>query len=283
MGRCAICGRSSYLISDSLGVCLPCLRNGKGTDIVKRRRESWRDLLLLPLNPPRGGPVCNLCSNRCEPLEGERGFCNTIINAGGIKPITGNWRIAVGTYYLDPLPTNCVASSVCPAATCRGYPEFTDVCGPEVGGYNLAVFYGSCNLDCFFCQNSEHKVMAKRGKPTMSVDELVREAMRPSVNCICYFGGDPAPWSPHSLAVSRKVLSKRRVRVCWETNGMENPKIFEEMMKLAVKSGGIVKIDLKAWNPHVFEAITGVKGLKASLKNIERGLSGLTRGLIPLP
>ncbi len=202
------------------------------------------------------------------------GFCGVIRrDENRLVPVTGSWEKAVGFYYLDPLPTNCVANEVCPASTCRGFPKYTRSCGPELGSYNLAVFYGACNLDCFFCQNVEHKSMSVKGEPIMTVDELVREALRPEVTCICYFGGDPTPWAPHSIMVSRKVLSRKRVRICWETNGLENPGIFRSMMDIAVRSGGLVKVDLKAWNPKIYEALTGVKGPERALANIREGAS----------
>ena len=270
MGRCLICGKSSPFISDSLGACLDCIRRGEALDLVKIRRAVWRKDMGLPPSLPDRGIRCNLCSNQCRIAD--RGFCGVIERRGNkLEPVTGSWRVAIGYYYLDPLPTNCVANKVCPASTCRGFPEYTKVCGPEVGYYNLAVFYGACNLDCFFCQNMEHKRMAVRGGPLMTVEELVKEALRPEVTCICYFGGDPAPWSPHSLAVAREVLSKKRVRVCWETNGLENTRIFRKMMEVAVKSGGLVKVDLKAWNPLVYEALTGVRGPERALKNLKEG------------
>lgn len=142
------------------------------------------------------------------------------------------------------------------------------------GFYNLAVFFAGCNLDCLFCQNIEHKYMIKNG----SIDpfegiligskELADIAMRSRVSCVCYFGGDPTPHSPYAIKTSREVIKRAEKigttkRICWETNGLENPKIIREMARISLESGGIVKIDWKAYTPSVYEALTGINGEKA--------------------
>ncbi|MDK2372828.1 MAG: radical SAM protein [Candidatus Korarchaeota archaeon] len=270
MKGCKVCG--SERISQSLSVCLECLRKRPGSiEIVRERRERWRTSTGLPPYPPRGGKLrCPLCVNGCELDEGDRGYCGTVINRNGLRPLTGSWNLAIGLYYLDPLPTNCVATPVCPAATCRGYPEFTDVCGPEIGRYNLAIFYGSCNLDCFFCQNAEHKRMASMGRSLMSLSSLLREALRNDVTCICAFGGDPSPWTPQLFSLYRKVrdAAPSIKRMCWETNGLQDPEIFLKMAEASLESGGIVKVDLKAWTSEVYEALTGVRGRDRVVRNL---------------
>jgi len=175
--------------------------------------------------------------------------------------------------YYDPHPTNCVSIGHCPAGSCRGYPRFTRVCGPEVGYHNLAVFYGACGLDCLFCQNWEHKEMSVRGRPSFTVDDLVAAAGRRSVTCVCYFGGDPAPWSPHAIRASREILRRageegRIMRICWETNGIASGEVFREWVRLSAESGGNVKVDFKAWTPSVYRALTGVDARDHVLKNL---------------
>ena len=86
-------------------------------------------------------------------LESGVGYCDVLLNIGGrLKHTARSGELASFTY-LDPLPTNCVATPVCPAATGRGYPEYTDSEDPEYGYYNLAVFMGGARLTCVFCQN----------------------------------------------------------------------------------------------------------------------------------
>jgi len=276
LGTCTLCGRRSRLVSSWLGVCGGCLRERpeEALEVVRERRRRWRLEHGLPAEPPRGGDVpCRLCVNECRIPEGGQGYCGVWVNRGGrLEPLAGHGRL-IGFTYLDPLPTNCVATPICPAATSRGYPRYTDTPGPEWGYYNLAVFMGGCPLDCAFCQNPEHKTMIAWGRVggghVMTVEDLVREALNPRVRCICYFGGDPAPQAPMLVAASRRIMEEARARgqafkrICWETDGLENPAVMREMARVSLESGGIVKIDWKAWTPSIYEALTGVNGERA--------------------
>ena len=102
-------------------------------------------------------------------------------------------------------------------------------------------------------------------------NEIVNAGLEEKVTCICYFGGDPTPHTPFSLRVSRELVRRKKVRICWETNGLENPRIMKEMAKLSLISGGIVKIDWKAFTPIVYEALTGINGEKA-IKRIKENV-----------
>lgn len=279
MAKCFLCGAESKLVSSSVGVCVECLRRRplEALDVAKESHLRWRSKVGLPLTPPRdpNGVRCSYCINECSIPPGERGFCGIMTNRGGIlEPVAGAGK-ALLYAYLDPHPTNCVAGPVCPANTWRGYPEYTSFRGVERGFYNLAVFFAGCSLDCLFCQNWEHKTALAedswrvRGTVYVSgIEQLVDAAMDPRVTCVCYFGGDPGPHTPYAIAVSRIVARKAEKeglikRICWETNGLENPRVMREMSRLSMKTGGIVKIDWKAWAPEVYEALTGVNGRKA--------------------
>ncbi len=278
-GKCRICGKESSVVSSYLGVCASCIRerSGDALPIALRRHLLYRSNIGLPEIPPKSkdGLKCKFCGNSCVLKESEKGYCGIILNRHGkLSPITNDWSKAVGLYYLDPHPTNCVAGPVCPANTSRGYPKYTMTENVEYGYSNLAVFYGGCNFNCLFCQNYEHKSMSVKGKPVMAIDELLKEAMKPNVSCICFFGGDPGPFIIHALAVSRKVLKKAKEigvikRICWETNGYENPSLMREMAKISLKSGGIVKIDFKAWTPSIYKALTGVDAVHRVKENVK--------------
>jgi len=176
---------------------------------------------------------------------------------------TSNPRAAIGLYYYDPHPTNCVAFPVCPAITGIGYPDYALSPWGEQGYYNIAVFYGGCNMDCLYCQNWEYREMIVNSKPVLSIESLVN-AVNKKTSCVCFFGGDPGPFAPHALLAAREMIDKahrlglRVFRVCWETNGLWNPRLLEEAVKISLKTGGIVKIDFKAWSPRVYEALCGV-------------------------
>jgi len=275
MGVCGVCGAKSKTISNFIGTCSSCLRaHGlKALEVARSTHRSYRRELGLPEEIPRGAGVrCGLCVNECEIPPGSAGYCGFWRNLDGrLTPITGRPDIGLVMWYYDPHPTNCVAGPVCPANTSRGYPKYTAFRGIEVGYYNLAVFYFACNLNCLFCQNWEHKTVLvneyARRRYLKSVDELVEAALNPRVTCVCYFGGDPGPQVTHALATSRKLLSEAgpgsMKRICWETNGLVNPKVMESMAEVSLVSGGIVKVDWKAWTPEIYEALTGIDGRRA--------------------
>ena len=270
LGTCIVCGKKAPTISSTLRVCLDCLRREpKALEIAREAHARWRQEHGFAPNPPRSpsGVRCRLCVNECSVGVGGSGFCGVWRNVGRRLQRRG----LLAYWYLDPHPTNCVAAPVCPANTSQGYPRYTKAIGIERGYYNLAVFMLGCSLDCLFCQNWEHKTLLVEGPPpkyVRSVDELVEAAMDPLVTCVCYFGGDPTPHAPDLILASKKILEeagKRGVvkRICWETNGLANPVVFREMARLSLESGGIVKIDWKAWTPQVYEALTGVDGFRA--------------------
>lgn len=212
-----------------------------------------------------------MCINECRIPKGSVGYCGIWKNVGHLK---ADFKVYA---YLDPLPTNCVATSVCPAATSRGYPFYTDTRGPEYGYYNLAVFAYGCTLDCLYCQNWEHKTDLFKVREA-NYEQLLETALDPKVRCICYFGGDPTPQSLHFIRLSRDVLSKTTSikRICWETNGLANPIIMKLMAELSLESGGTVKIDWKAWDTNVYRALTGVDGNKA-LRRLKENAKMVTK------
>ena len=143
MGVCRNCGSSSPLISQTLGVCLLCLRAGYGgmIDHLRQVHGESRKPFNLPAVPPRDpeGITCKLCTNSCRIAEGGTGYCGIRSVKGG--KIKGGTRHANVDWYYDPLPTNCVADWVCPASGPAGFPTWTDTKHPEHGYVNLAVFY----------------------------------------------------------------------------------------------------------------------------------------------
>ncbi|MGE0032996.1 MAG: radical SAM protein [Pseudothermotoga sp.] len=218
---------------------------------MRNVRNRWRRSIDFPTSIPRGGKKCFLCINECEIPAGRSGYCGVVHNEDGkLIPITKRFDEAYLRWYLDPHPTNCVALPVCPEKEHRGF-------------YNLAVFFSGCNLDCLFCQNIDHKYMLSEGKlkdgERVSLEEFVRIADEGRISCVCYFGGDPLPWSSFTLRASGKI----KKRICWETNGSMNESIAKQMASISFETGGIIKIDWKAFSPTVYEALTGVNGEKA--------------------
>ena len=261
MARCGVCGRRAPLTASSLGLCVGCIR-GAPADLevrIAKVHARSRQFFHLPQEAPRGpsGIRCDLCVRQCLIPPGEVGYCAVRQNAGGRlrggSPKQGNL-----SWYYDPLPTNCVADWVCPAGTGAGHPRWAYRDGPEYGYKNLAVFYQACSFNCLGCQNWHYREVSRSG-PGVSAAELAGQVDARTA-CICFFGGDPSPQLPHSLATS--MLARRRapgrvLRVCWETNGAMHPRLLRRAMRIALESGGCIKFDLKAWNDGVHRALTG--------------------------
>jgi pyruvate formate lyase activating enzyme len=163
------------------------------------------------------------------------------------------------SYYFDPLPTNCVADWVCPGGTGSGYPAYAHERGPEVGFYNLAVFFEACNFNCLFCQNWSFKKASRFDRQWQTMETLTR-AVNGRTSCVCYFGGDPTPQIPYAVRVSRRVREENPdqiLRICWETNGAMHPAWLKQMVHLSLDSGGCIKVDLKAWDSRIHKALCG--------------------------
>jgi len=219
---------------------------------IQNIHSSSRIEFALPPEPPWGGEVkCNICVNECEIYKDGSGYCGLRKNRNGkLEHIAGTPENGFVSWYYDSLPTNCVADCVCAGHNATGYK-------------NLAVFYHSCSFNCLFCQNWNYREKF-RGKGISSRE--LAERVDERTFCICYFGGDPTPQLPHALEASRLAIAKRRVRICWETNGCMDRRYLEEMIKLSVESGGCIKFDLKFYTENLNIALCGVSN-KRTLEN----------------
>ncbi|OAG27248.1 radical SAM protein [Thermodesulfatator autotrophicus] len=262
MAICRACGRESITISAKISFCVNCIRE-KWPQIsqeIENIHRATRKAFGLPEAPPRDseGLLCNLCHHKCRIPQGEFGYCGVWQNHQGRLVGPGKERAYV-SWYLDPLPTNCVADFVCPGGTGAGYPRFAHLPGPERGYANLAVFYEACNFNCLYCQNWHFKAR-KLGEALRLSHEMLAD-LKEHVSCVCFFGGDPGPQAPHAISwakEARKLKKDKIFRICWETNGAENPRIIKNIMTLSLESGGCVKIDLKAASESLHYALCGV-------------------------
>ncbi|MEM1742097.1 MAG: radical SAM protein [Desulfurococcaceae archaeon] len=269
MGFCKICGRESSIISNTINVCVDCLRNKwiLAREIVRETHINSRLSIGLTPETPRNssGLKCSCCGRECLISKSETGYCSIRINYNdSINYTTFREDTGIGLYYYDPHPTNCVAFPVCPAITGRGYPKYALTPNGESGYYNIAVFMAGCNMNCLYCQNWEFREMSIRKKPLLTISDLVR-SVNYRTTCVCFFGGDPGPWSTFVLEASRKIMKRAEelklsvFRICWETNGLWNPYLFKKAVEYSLETGGIVKIDFKAWSPEVYYALTGIE------------------------
>jgi pyruvate formate lyase activating enzyme len=273
MPRCRLCNFSSNPVSKEIGVCANCLKAKpeEALPLALQAHRKSRAAYHLPETAPKveQGIPCNLCVNECRIPEGGLGFCGLRRNQGG-KLAGVSAEDGKLSWYYDPLPTNCVADWVCPGGTGAGFPRYAHCPGPERGYKNLAVFFHACTFNCLFCQNWHFRdeTLKPRTTPVSSLVSDVDE----KTSCICYFGGDPAAQLPFSLAASRKALAEKKrkiLRICWETNGSSHPGLLDEMIDLALGSGGCIKFDLKAWNENLHKALTGVTN-RRTLENFRR-------------
>jgi pyruvate formate lyase activating enzyme len=270
---CQVCGKGLESIATCVGVCPSCVRTrpDESRSRIEQVHIESREMFGLPskvaANPD--GIECNLCSHRCKMGEGQKGFCGARNGSRASLRNDGRSRALV-SYYHDPLPTNCVADWVCSGGTGAGFPEFSNDSGPEVGFYNLSVFFEACNFNCLYCQNWCFK--KNQFNPRWTKLEALEKAVSPRTSCISFFGGDPGPQLPFALRLSemaRKKNPDRILRVCWETNGAIHPSWLKKMTMQSFKSGGCMKIDLKAWNPHTHRALCGFSNEKV-LENFAR-------------
>lgn len=261
--RCPVCERELTGIGKGVGVCPECIRErwDESRPSIEAIHSRSRESCLLPITPPKSpdGLKCKLCFHSCCLRQAENGYCS--VRQGSEISLRQDGRTrARASYYYDPLPTNCVADWVCAGGTGAGYPEYAHANGPEVGFDNLAVFFEACNFNCLYCQNWRgFKQAHTRKDKWLSVADLVGAAHE-RTSCICYFGGDPTPQLPYALRVSETILAEhpeRIFRICWETNGSMHPAWLRSMVELAIKSGGCIKVDLKAWHPQIHKALCG--------------------------
>ncbi|MFP3952132.1 MAG: radical SAM protein [Candidatus Bathyarchaeia archaeon] len=265
--ECSICGRAE-VITSSLGICLDCIRDRREEALpyISEAHAEARRGYPLPEEPPRSseGVECGLCSNQCRMGEGDNGYCGLRWNHDGIKSRVSSERGLLRAYR-DPHPTNCCSAWFCPACTEAGYPEHTHSRGVEHGYMNLAIFLYGCNFDCLYCQNAGHKRF-QNVKPT-SLDSLLdRIEADERITCICFFGGSPEPQLPYTLRLSEEALDRagdRILRICYEWNGCGDPGLVKRAGELSLRSGGNIKFDLKAYNPTLSQALSGVSNRRA--------------------
>ncbi|UCG91241.1 MAG: radical SAM protein [candidate division WOR-3 bacterium] len=241
--RCRHCNTEA-LISKTLPYCPACIRekfDELRPAVMKIHFRTRADFGLPEVIPhDESGKRCRVCVNDCLIGEGKSGYCGVRRNEGN-KIVGPQKDWAYLDWYHDPLPTNCVADWVCAGSHDHGYK-------------NLAVFYEGCTFNCLFCQNWHYR----EKKTRTTVQDLARAA-DPLTGCICFFGGDPTPFAVHSIAVAKEIREKRRrkLRICWETNGSASPAFMEQWVDIALKSNGCIKIDFKTFSDELNIALCG--------------------------
>lgn len=268
--ECVICSKGKA--SEVLKVCADCIRSGKEDAIfyAKKAHNQIKSKYGLPKEPSKDeeGISCELCSNECKMKEGERSYCGLKGNTNGKLKSKVSEDHALMYAYIDPLPTNCCASWFCP-----GSSQYSKV--------NIAVFFYGCNFNCVFCQNASHKDIETA--PVASLNEFFSSVnRREGAYCVCFFGGSPEPQLPFAIRASEKLLKdkKKRMKICWEWNGCGNRNIVRKAAEISSQSEGIVKFDLKAFNPNLSLALSGVSN-KRAYENFEMIANEFFEGSAP--
>lgn len=253
MKTCQVCKKEKTFLNQTLKICLDCIRERaeKIFPFVEKAHQTVREKYNLPPFPPRtkGGIKCNLCQNQCQIGPGEKGYCGLRENKNNKLESKADANFGLLDYYFDPIPTNCCASWFCEASNFAPKKK------------NLAVFFYGCGFDCLFCQNYNHKLINLA--PKVSAKELFEKALDPTVYCVCFFGGSPESQLPFVINFSQKILKKKKVRICLEWNGIGNENLVRKIADLVLKSRGIIKFDLKAFDENLSFALSGVSNKKA--------------------
>lgn len=258
MKNCLLCKKKRVFVSRALKICLNCIREKPKMTFpfIEKAHKEAREKYSLPPFPPKtkGGIKCNICQNQCQIGNGEKGYCGLRENINGKLKSKVSENLGLLYSYFDQIPTNCCAVWFCPASK------------EAIGKNNLSVFFYGCGFDCLFCQNYSHKLIDEA--PRISVDELLKKATDPSVYCLCFFGGSPEPQLPFAINFSEKVLKNKKIRICFEWNGSGNKNLVKKAAEISLKSGGIIKFDLKAFNENLSYALSGVSN-KKTYENFE--------------
>ncbi len=252
MVKCKSCGIEEKNLSSFLSYCKNCIISKEKIlpEILKIHKSSRIIFNLKPEVPnSKDSKTCKLCAHSCKIGQEDYGFCSfRTISQVGKTPEFGKL-----SFYYDPLPTNCVASWLC---------------DPYIGkGYNLAIFFHTCSFNCLYCQNWHWKYYTFKGERYGIKDIL--KTLKEDTKCICFFGGDPGTQGDFALKLSKEALKLiPNLRICFETNGYLSLKTLKKFAEISLKTGGIIKIDLKAHNENLNIALTGFSN-KIVLENIK--------------
>jgi pyruvate formate lyase activating enzyme len=264
MTNCYGCNAQGNLISETIGLCRDCIeddfeRHHAHLEGVHRRVRADFDMPLMSPREP-DGLACDVCARSCSMIPGQSGYCSVRHNIGGDIAIDSE---TAGAAYVelrhDPLPGSCGASFACPGCSAAGFPKYSYSRGAESGYKCLVVNYNSCNFNCLFCQHWSFREKAT-AEYLMTPEQVVQQ-IDDSVACLCFTGGDSAPQIEHALQVAELAARETRgriLRLCWETNGSQRHSYIQRIARLAFESGGLIKIELKAFSPKIHYALCGI-------------------------
>jgi pyruvate formate lyase activating enzyme len=284
MGACKFCNRINNLISSTLSICRDCILEYDWVQVKKQIslvHKQVRSLVGLPENPPKATKQkiklsCYNCINKCNLSENDVSYCglrNVKKSESGELPLPSKTKGYIHGYR-DLNPTNCCNSWFCPAGTSHGYPKYSNYDGPEFGTLSYAAFLYGCSASCLFCQNSSHKQFQKQNlfDSEFLANQIVKNE---KITCLCYFGGTPEVQLPFTISLAELILKKiekqdpeRIMRICWEWNGSGRQDLVEKCMRIAIRTGGNIKFDLKSFDEKLNLALCGISNSR-TLENFK--------------
>ncbi len=142
--------------------------------------------------------------------------------------------------------------------------SFGTVDGP---GIRFVVFMQGCPLRCQFCHNPDTWDVSKGTKyeAQQLADEIIKykSYMEYSGGGVTFTGGEPLLQAGFLLEVS-KLLKKENISVALDTSGY----IFNDTVDMLLQNTDIVLLDIKNYDPSVYERVTGVS-LDPTLKFLD--------------
>lgn len=142
--------------------------------------------------------------------------------------------------------------------------SFGTVDGP---GIRFVVFMQGCPLRCQFCHNPDTWEVNKGTEylPQQLADEILKykSYMEFSGGGVTFTGGEPMLQAEFILEVS-KLLKQQNISVAIDTSGY----VWNDQVEELLKYTDIVLLDIKNYDPEVYEKVTGVS-LSPTLKLLD--------------
>lgn len=175
---------------------------------------------------------CQLCFRKCIIQDGERGFCLARENIRGkLYTLTYGKPVAV---HIDPV-------------------EKEPLFHMEPGSNTLCVGTASCNLRCKNCINWHiaYKAPEEVEAVPMTAEEVIQTAIDHDVHTICFTYNEPTQQYEYMYDIA-KLAKEKGLRVTFHSNGEMSP----EPMRAILPYVDAVAIDLKAFDPDVYQQLT---------------------------
>jgi len=142
--------------------------------------------------------------------------------------------------------------------------SFGTVDGP---GIRFVIFMQGCPLRCQFCHNPDTWELEKGAEytPQQLVGEIIKykSYMDFSGGGVTFTGGEPLLQAEFILEVG-KLLKEHKISIAIDTSGY----VWNHYVKELLEYIDIILLDIKNFDPHVYEEITGVS-LSPTLKLLD--------------